>query len=207
AVEDLKHPAAGVRKAAAMVLPHTAEASRAILAAGLLHDPDLHTRLAAALVVAEMPTSTEVGQALYVESQKADNYSDRWLSRAFYIAATRHQKEFTTAYKADPAKLGYNALPMAWRLGDTKHDLTVPADKDVANDWADMQVPGNWESRGLPDFDGIVWFTRTFDWSAGAAPTTLSLGPLRNTGEVWINGQSLTPAPFVPPAAPPATAP
>src|SRR5262249_7843585 len=100
-----------------------------------------------------------------------------------------------------------NALPMAVRLGDTKPDWRVPADKDVANDWADMQVPGNWESRGLPDFDGIVWFTRTFDWSAGAAPTTLSLGPLRNTGEVWINGQSLTPAPFVPPAAPPATAP
>src|SRR5690349_18206026 len=49
AVEALKHPAAGVRKAAAMVLPHTAEASRAILSAGLLHDPDLQTRLAATL--------------------------------------------------------------------------------------------------------------------------------------------------------------
>ena len=33
---------------------------------------------------------------------------------------------------------------------------------------------------------------------------TLSLGPLRNTGEVWVNGQSLTPAPFVPPAPAPA---
>ena len=66
-----------------------------------------------------------------------------------------------------------------------------------------MQVPGNWESRGLPDFDGVVWFTRTFDSSAGDVTGTLSLGPLRNTGEVWVNGQSLTPAPFVqPPAAP-----
>jgi azurin len=66
-------------------------------------------------------------------------------------------------------------------------------------------VPGNWESRGLPDFDGIVWFTRSFDWNT-AAPTTLSLGPLRNIGEVWINGQSVTPAPLVPAAAPVAPA-
>ena len=26
-----------------------------------------------------------------------------------------------------------------------------------------MQVPGNWEARGLPDFDGVVWFTRTLE--------------------------------------------
>jgi len=195
AVDDLKHPAAGVRKAAAMVLPHTPEASRAIISAGLLHDPDLHTRLAAALTIADMPTSPEVGQALYTDSQKADTYSDKWLSRAFYIAATRHQKTFTAAYNADPARLGFTALPMSVRLGDTKPDWRVPAERDVASDWADMQVPGNWESRGLPDFDGVVWFTRTFDWSGSASPSTLSLGPLRNAGEVWINGQSVTPAP------------
>ena len=207
AVEDLKHPAPGVRKAAAMVLPHTAEAGRAIISAGLLHDPDLHTRLAAALAIADMPTSSEIGQALYVESQKADTYSDRWLSRAFYIAANRHQKSFIAAYQADPAKLGYSALPMSVRLGPTKPDWRMPSAQDVSSDWADMQVPGNWESRGLSEFDGVVWFTRLFDWSGSASPTTLSLGPLRNTGEVWINGQSVTPAPFVPQAAPPAAAP
>ena len=46
-----------------------------------------------------------------------------------------------------------------------------------------MQVPGNWESRGLPDFDGVVWFTRTVDVPAGAATgaANLSLGAVRNT--------------------------
>ena len=38
AVDALKHPAAGVRKAAAMVLPKTAEGASAIAAAGLLQD-------------------------------------------------------------------------------------------------------------------------------------------------------------------------
>jgi len=197
AVDALKHPAAGVRKAAAMVLPHTADASRAIVSAGLLHDPDLHTRLAAVLAFADMATSNEAGQALYTESQRTENYTDKWLSRAFYIAGIRHQKSFTAAYHADRNAVPYAALPVAIRLGDMKPDWRTPGTQEVSTDWSDMQVPGNWESRGLPDFDGVVWFTRSFDWT-GAPPSTLSLGTLRNTGEVWINGQSLTPAPFVP---------
>jgi uncharacterized protein len=195
AVDALKHPAAGVRKAAAMVLPHTAEASRAIISAGLLHDPDLHTRLAAVLAIADMPTSNEAGQALYAESQRTENYTDKWLSRAFYIAGSRHQKSFTAAYHGDKNAVPYTALPIAVRLGDTKPDWRMPSAQDLSGDWADMQVPGNWESRGLPDFDGVVWFTRSFDWN-GASPSTLSLGTLRNFGEVWLNGQSLTPTPL-----------
>ncbi len=195
AVAALKHPAAGVRKAAAMVLPKTAAAASAMLAANVLQDPDLHTRLAATLVLSEMPESAELSQALYRESQKTDNYADKWLSRAFYIAALRHQKTFTTAYKADKNALPFDSLPVALRLGALKPDWRLPNAKDVAADWKEMQVPGNWESRGLPDFDGVVWFTRTVDVPAAAASgtPTLSLGPLRNTGEVWVNGLAITP--------------
>ena len=202
AVGALKHPAAGVRKAAAMVLPHTGEAAQAILAAGLLKDPDLHTRLAATLAVADMPTSPEIGQALYRESQVSPNFTDKWLSRAFYIAATRHQKGFTAAYHADRAALPYTALPIALRIGSIKPDWRSPAAPELASDWKDMQVPGNWETRGLPDFDGAVWFTRSVDVPAGAATATLSFGTVRNAAEVWVNGVALTP--FVPqaPAAP-----
>ena len=194
AVAALKHPAAGVRKAAAMVLPKTAAAATAMLAASVLQDRDLHTRLAATLVLAEMPESADVAQALYRESQKADNYSDRWLSRAFYIAALHHKTPFTTAYKADKTALPFDSLPVALRLGALKPDWRLPNAKEIAADWKDMQVPGNWESRGLPDFDGVVWFTRTVDVPAAATGTpTLSLGPMRNTGEVWVNGLSMAP--------------
>ncbi len=170
AVAALKHPAAGVRKAAAMVLPKTAAAAGALLAANALQDPDLHTRLAATLVIAEMPESPEIAPALYRESQKPENYSDKWLSRAIYIAAIRHQKAFTTAYKADKSALPFDSLPIALRLGALKPDWRLPSVKEVAADWKDMQTPGNWESRGLPDFDGVVWFSRTVDVPAGAAP-------------------------------------
>jgi len=201
AVDALKHPAAGVRKAAAMVLPRNADAAKALLASGVVHDPDLHTRLAVVLTVADMPASAEIGQALYTESQKQENFSDRWLSRAFYIAGYRQQKTFTAAYHADRGALPYTALPIAVRLGTTKPDWRAPDAKSIASDWTDMQVPGNWESHGLPDFDGVVWFTRTFEWNGTGDAAMLSLGPLRNTGEVWINSQSVTPAPFVPPPA------
>ena len=193
AVAALKHPAAGVRKAAAMVLPKTPAAAAALLASGVLADRDLHTRLAATLVVAEMPESAEIGNALYRESQKADNYTDRWLSRAFYIAANRHKASFTTAYKADKSALPFDALPVALRLGTLKPDWRAPSASEVGADWKDIQVPGNWESRGLPDFDGVVWFTRTIDVPAAAGEARLSLGSVRNTAEVWINGLAITP--------------
>ena len=204
AVGALKHPAAGVRKAAAMVLPHTADAGRAILQAGLLRDSDLHTRLAAVLALADMPASNEIGQALYAESQVSPNYSDKWLGRAFYVAATRQQKSFTAAYHADRAALPYAALPISLRIGSVKPDWRMPAAAELASEWKEMQVPGNWESRGLPDFDGVVWFTRTVDLPAGASPTTLTLGTVRNNAEVWVNGVTLAAPPFTPPPPPPA---
>ena len=165
----LKHPAAGVRKAAAMVLPTNAAAASAMLAAGLLQDPDLHTRLAATLVLAEMPDVGRDRPGALRESQKPDNYTDKWLSRAFYIAAMRHQKTFTAAYNADK-QCDAVRLRCRWRCGSARSSRTGVCQmrQDVAADWKDMQVPGNWESRGLPDFDGVVWFTRTFDWAAAA---------------------------------------
>ncbi|MEO8078485.1 MAG: PVC-type heme-binding CxxCH protein, partial [Acidobacteriota bacterium] len=146
AVQALKHPAAGVRKAAAMVLPRTAEVSQALLP--LLRDPDLHTRLAVALAIADMPTSPAVGQALYQASLQADNYSDRWLSRAIYIGASRHRPSFVAAYHADRNAMPYTGLPVALRLGATKPDWRLPAAADLSGEWQDMQVPGAWETKG-----------------------------------------------------------
>ena len=192
AVDALKHPAAGVRKAAAMVLPKTPEAAAAIVSSNLLQDPDLHTRLAAVLTIAEMPAAPEIGRALYAESKKPDNFNDRWLSRALYIAATRHRDTFLTEYKADPNAAPFTALPVALRLGDTKPDWRTPAAANLKSDWKDMQVPGAWETRGLPDFDGAVWFSRTVDVPQGATPTALSIGRVSNSAEVWVNGLSVT---------------
>ena len=197
AVDALKHPAAGVRKAAAMVLPRDAASSAALLAAGALADRDPHTRLAIALVIADMPSSPEIAQALYRESARPENFGDKWLGRAFYIAATRHREGVLAAYKADSAAVPFAALPVPLRLGNLKPDWRMPPAAEIAADWKDMRLPGAWETRGLPDFDGVVWFTRTIDWAGGTAAAPLSFGQLRNNAEVWVNGLSV---PFTPPA-------
>jgi putative membrane-bound dehydrogenase-like protein len=195
AVEALRHPAAGVRKAAAMVLPHTAAAASAILSAGLLQDPDLHTRLAVSLVLSDMPASAEVAQALYRASQSPENFGDPWLGRAIYVAATKHQTDFLNAYKADRNAMPFSGLSVPLRMGTLTPDWRMPAAAELGAEWKDMAVPGNWEGKGLTGFDGIVWFTRTINVPAGAMPDTIALGPVRNTAQVWINGLPLAAAP------------
>lgn len=65
--------------------------------------------------------------------------------------------------------------------------------KDAAFDaskWNEMELPSLWESRGLPDFDGVVWFRKTVKLSeaevTGAA--TLELGPIDDSDETYVNG-------------------
>ncbi|MGI9175506.1 MAG: PVC-type heme-binding CxxCH protein, partial [Rhodothermales bacterium] len=189
ALQALEHPAAGVRKAALQVLPRTAGTGEALLEAGLLADPDLHTRLSSLLALADVPASEAVGEALYAESLKPENYSDTWLSRALYIAASRHPEGFLAAYNADPNALSSDALPIWLRLGDKEPDWSQPGTEELVQ-WQDMEVPGNWEQQGLPDLDGIVWFTRTFEWEGGTADS-LHLGQIAHRDEVWLNGTSL----------------
>ena len=221
ATEALKHKAAGVRKAAAMVLTQGAAATSpargqsassagaqaapqgasgaAILQAGLLKDPDLHTRLAAVLALAEQPASPEIGRALYAASNDATNTGDRWLSRALYIAASRHKDAFLSEYRADPNAVPLTALPLALRLGNSKPDWREPDAAALAADWKEMEQPGAWETKGLPNFDGVVWFTRTFEMPEGTQGASLTFGDIRQLVEVWINGQAIA----APTGAPP----
>ncbi len=191
-VAALRHPAAGVRKAAAMVLATRPGGGEAIVEAGLLRDPDLHTRLAAVLAVADAPPAPVIAKALYRASLEPANVGDRWLSRALYVAAHRHKEAFLTEYKADPDALPVTSLPFALRLGNSRPDWRMPDAAALAN-WKDIEVPGNWEEKGLPDFDGVVWFTRTLDLPS-ASRTTLSFGRIGQAAEIWVNGQSV-PAP------------
>ena len=121
------------------------------------------------LTVAEMPIAPEIGRALYAESKKPENFNDRWLSRALYIAATRHRDTFLTQYKSDRERRRRSPRCRS-RCGSATPSLTGarrprPTSK---SDWKDMQVPGAWETRGLPDFDGVVWFSRAVDVPAGS---------------------------------------
>jgi len=192
-VAALSHPAAGVRKAAATVLGARPGGGQAIADAGLLRDPDLNTRLAAVLAVADAPSSPAIAKALYAASREPENFGDRWLSRALYVAAYRHREAVLTEYRNDPAAVPVSALPFPLRLGNNRPDWRTPDDSTIASSWKAMDVPGAWETRGLPDFDGVVWFARTLDVTTPGT-TTLSFGRIAQAAEIWVNGQSV-PAP------------
>ena len=87
---------------------------------------------------------------------------------------------FLPLYKADRAATPMTALPLSLRLGGLKPDWRTPPASDAGRPWGNMQVPGSWGTRGLPDFDGVVWFTRTFTWSAGSPDATIALGRIGN---------------------------
>lgn len=61
------------------------------------------------------------------------------------------------------------------------------------SDWKEMQLPTNWESAGLPDFDGIVWFRKTIKIPASWAgkDLQLDLGPIDDEDITWFNGQKV----------------
>ena len=159
------------------------------------------------LTIAEMPTAPDIGRALYAESKKPDNFNDRWLSRALYIAATQAPRHVPDAVQGRPERRRRSPR-CRWRCGSATPSLTGarPAAGDLKSDWKDMQVPGAWETRGLPDFDGVVWFSRTVDVPEGAAPTALSLGRVSNIAEVWVNGLSVSLGPGAGRGAAPAPA-
>ena len=58
------------------------------------------------------------------------------------------------------------------------------------DNWRIVQAPQPFEQAGLPDYDGMVWFRRTFEPPAAWAgrDLQLDLGPIDDFDTVWVNG-------------------
>ena len=91
ATAALEHPSAGVRRNAVQVLPRDARSASAVLAAGLLRDPDPQVRLAALLSLADQPPSDEAGAAVALALRGGLATNDQWLADAA-TAAARQQR-------------------------------------------------------------------------------------------------------------------
>lgn len=105
----LKHPAAGVRRAAARMLPRTMTSAQAILDAGLLTDREPLVRLSALLALADQPAYDPAGEALYKLNDDAVVKADKYLPVALTIAASRHANGYLTAAINAAKQLGGGA--------------------------------------------------------------------------------------------------
>ncbi len=56
--------------------------------------------------------------------------------------------------------------------------------------WDIMTLPSLWEDAGLPELDGVVWFSRTLQLSSDMIQKgiEINLGPIDDSDMVWING-------------------
>jgi sialate O-acetylesterase len=63
----------------------------------------------------------------------------------------------------------------------------------VDKEWPIMSLPGLWESKGLPDFDGVVWFKKEINLTAKEATKDyiISLGPIDDRDVTWVNGEKV----------------
>lgn len=97
ATDALKHPSAGVRRAAVQVLPRNEAAARALLSQRLAQDPDAQVRLASLLALSEMPPSDAAASAILAAVEAPKNSEDRWILDAATSAAANNDAQFLRA--------------------------------------------------------------------------------------------------------------
>lgn len=180
AVNALKHPASGVRRAAVQILSKVKLNEQTVINSGILNDSDPGTRLAAILALVELPPSDSIGDELYSLSQDKKIIEDDWLAKATYVAAAKHHTAFIKAYmKAHPDyKTPEPAVPV-------NRETAV---LDDAN-WKTMKLPQNIEKAGL-EIDGIIWFRVNVEVpkSMAGKKAILSIGPVDESDVTWLNG-------------------
>ncbi|QDV23110.1 Trehalose utilization [Aureliella helgolandensis] len=100
----LNHPAAGVRRNAALVLPANESSVTALAAAALLQDTDAQVQLGALMALADMPASSQAGPMLAELALDRKTQEDRYLHEATICAAAMHAEPFLASILAQPAQ-------------------------------------------------------------------------------------------------------
>ncbi|MCX7409406.1 MAG: ThuA domain-containing protein [Planctomycetales bacterium] len=90
----LRHPSAGVRRNALLVLPRNEEVILPIVQSSVLRDKNPQVRLAALLTLADLPPSLEAATAVREALSSREVAEDRWLKDAATSAAAKQDAAF-----------------------------------------------------------------------------------------------------------------
>lgn len=178
----LNHPSGAVRKAALQILPRTSTSDDAILKSDVLNDQDPSVQMAALLYFSERSPSDTIGKNLFKLSDKKNIVDDAWLSKATYIAASRHSAGFIKEFKVSKPDFSKQ------QVSKTQYESKALDDTD----WETMELPQYIENAGL-NIDGIIWFRKSFSVSGNDSgkSAAVSLGPIDDSDIVYINGEKV----------------
>ena len=127
-------------------------------------------------------------------------HSETWTSRE----AFEQTPEFKEMISAMPA-LDLDKIAEQKKLAQEKKllelNIALPA-KDVDqwktagvddSQWKSMELPGLWEEKVLPEFDGVVWYRKSITISKDdvGKEATLELGTIDDEDETFVNGVSI----------------
>ncbi len=117
------------------------------------------------------------------ESCDKNSFLQEWLDKI-------KQVDIETLKKIEKEKsINYNeSLDKAMGKGGTPHPYLAPDYKD--DGWQTMNLPGLWEDGGIGEFDGIVWFRKSFilPENFDLKNANLKIGKIDDTDISWING-------------------
>lgn len=100
-------------------------------------------------------------------------------------------------FDPDRMEMAYNQESSEWQSLFSKEDKGMEEGKPCwiapnlsEAQWQDMCLPGYWESKGLKNFDGVVWFRRSFEIPAEwiDKPLKLHLGMIDDEDITYFNG-------------------
>ncbi len=182
----LKHPSAAVRKNAIRVLPKDLLTLIKMQELGIFDDVE-EVLLAAILALTEMPSIASIGERLLTLSESKIVQEDEWLARAVYASAVKHKEVFSQAM--------HRAYEQRIAAGFSKQEVEIDwSGMEIeTEDWKFLPTPARWSKTGAKDlqnFDGVIWTSTNFTLEklGGQGSATLSLGPIDDSDEVYING-------------------
>jgi putative membrane-bound dehydrogenase-like protein len=124
-VGALKHPSRGVRSNAVKALASSEASVEAIIAAGILSDPEIKVQLAAYEALADQNPSAAAGKGLVAALAKGPN--DRWVKVAATAAARTHSESFLAAAQGQTGG-GLGAIIQAVKAAPAGDAPTAGAD-------------------------------------------------------------------------------
>jgi sialate O-acetylesterase len=132
-----------------------------------------------------------------IDSSWGGTICEAWVS----AGSLKTMKDFESALaliekeSANPSKLPQDfaaAMLTWWKKSDPgSNDQPSWADpKFDATSWKTMPLPGHWEGKGLPEFDGIAWFRKEIMLPEGweGKEIALSLGAIDDRDSTFVNG-------------------